>query len=283
MQTPIEPLEQRGRAAGRRPAMPNMRISHEFDDLDVHAFTEVAARFGCRTYGFVVTPNVDHMIRCHEDASYRSILSKASYILLDSRFANRLFRILKRRDFPICTGADLSQQLLTAVIEPEDRIVLIGATETQACLLKSLFGLNNLAHYNPPMGFIHNAAAVEKCLEFVEQSSPFRFCFLAVGSPQQEIFAEKLMDRNRARGLALCVGASINFVTGGEKRAPKWMQDMALEWLYRLLQNPNRMAYRYLVRGPRIFRYLLRAHVVARAPMSPPVADDDISLAETSG
>jgi exopolysaccharide biosynthesis WecB/TagA/CpsF family protein len=114
------------------------------------------------------------------------------------------------------------------------------------------------------MGFIRDRAAVEACLSFIENASPFRFCLLAVGSPQQERIARLLETRGTARGLALCIGASINFITGHERRAPRWMQRLALEWLYRLSQDPRRLAGRYLVRGPRIFAHLLRARIVLR-------------------
>jgi len=116
------------------------------------------------------------------------------------------------------------------------------------------------------MGFIHDPQAVEDCLSFVEAHSPFRYCLLAVGSPQQEMLAHELQRRGIARGLALCIGASINFLTGSERRAPHWMQRCGLEWLYRLLQNPARLAYRYLVRGPRIFPLLRSAEIAARPP-----------------
>jgi exopolysaccharide biosynthesis WecB/TagA/CpsF family protein len=114
------------------------------------------------------------------------------------------------------------------------------------------------------MGFISDAAAAEDCLRFIEAQSPFRFCFLAVGSPQQEILAHRLQTRGSARGLVFCVGAALNFITGAEARAPRWMQQMALEWLYRLLQDPRRLANRYLVRGPRIFGHLLGGRLVLR-------------------
>jgi UDP-N-acetyl-D-mannosaminuronic acid transferase (WecB/TagA/CpsF family) len=68
----------------------------------------------------------------------------------------------------------------------------------------------------------------------------------------------------------LCVGASINFLTGVEMRAPRWMQAMGLEWLFRLLKNPRRMAMRYLVRGPRIFLLLPRLELRLREPRSEP-------------
>jgi exopolysaccharide biosynthesis WecB/TagA/CpsF family protein len=116
------------------------------------------------------------------------------------------------------------------------------------------------------MGFIHDAAAVESCLSRIEAASPFRFCFLAIGSPQQEIIASRLKERGRARGLALCVGASIDYMTGTERRAPRWMQRCGIEWLFRLLQNPGRLARRYLLRGPRIFRLLPRLQLQLRRP-----------------
>jgi N-acetylglucosaminyldiphosphoundecaprenol N-acetyl-beta-D-mannosaminyltransferase len=123
------------------------------------------------------------------------------------------------------------------------------------------------------MGFIMKLEAVEECLHFVEQASPFRFCFLAVGSPQQEMLAALLRQRGIARGLALCVGASLNFLTGTERRAPLWVQKLSLEWLYRLAQNPRRLWVRYLVRGPRIFGQLRQAQVILRKPNPLPLGN----------
>jgi UDP-N-acetyl-D-mannosaminuronic acid transferase (WecB/TagA/CpsF family) len=64
------------------------------------------------------------------------------------------------------------------------------------------------------------------------------------------------------------VGASINFLTGTERRAPAWMQRAGIEWLFRLMQNPTRLAKRYLLRGPRIFLFLPRLKFELRTPVS---------------
>ena len=101
-------------------------------------------------------------------------------------------------------------------------------------------------------------------MQFVEANSPFRFCFLAVGAPQQETLARMLKARGTARGMALCIGASINFLTGVERRAPQWMQSLGMEWLFRLGSDPRRLAKRYLVRGPRVFALLPRIDVRVR-------------------
>ncbi len=152
------------------------------------------------------------------------------------------------------------------MIAPGDKVVVIGGTEAQAQMLAQKYRLSGLRHFNPPMGFIRDPVAVEECLRFIENESPFRFCLLAVGCPQQEMLACALQTRGRALGLALCVGASINFLTGVERRAPKWVRKAALEWLYRLMHHPTRLAKRYLVRGPRIFLLLPRLKFLLRSP-----------------
>jgi len=239
-------------------------VVHVIDDFGLPEFTAVAAGFGQERYGYAVTPNVDHLIRYYEDPAFRAQYRAADFILMDSRFAACLVRLLKGVRLPVCTGSDLTAHLLAKVVQSADRIVMIGGSDQQAAQIAAKYGLSNLRHYNPPMGFIKDPMAVEECLQFIEHASPFRFCFLAVGSPQQETIAQALRARAKARGLALCVGASLNFITGHEKRAPIWMQKMALEWLFRLLLNPKRLASRYLVRGPRIFGHLRRSRVVLR-------------------
>jgi exopolysaccharide biosynthesis WecB/TagA/CpsF family protein len=252
-----------------RPRRGRATICHQVDDYDLAAFVREAAGFGSARFGYVVTPNVDHLIRFHESASFRALYADAAYVLLDSRFAATLLRLLRGVQFPVCTGSDLTAALLSQVVRPTDRLVLIGASDAQAQQLRDQFGLTDLLHHNPPMGFIRDPLAVERCLQFVEAASPFRFCFVAVGSPQQEMVAQQLRSRGVARGLALCIGASIDFVTGAERRAPRWMQRGGLEWLYRLMQNPRRLARRYLVRGPRFFAYLRHAQIELRPRRSP--------------
>ena len=241
------------------------RLVHTFDDYSLDGFLHVAAHFGQSRFGFVVTPNVDHLIRWHDDPLFRACYARADFVLLDSRFAARLLQLLNRQRLPVCPGSDLTAALFGRIIRPGDRIVLIGADETQAAQLAATYRLADLHHHYPPMGFIHDAAAVERCLEVIERASPFRFCFLAVGSPQQERLAARLSQRGAARGLVLCVGASLNFLTGRERRAPRWVQRLSLEWLYRLAHDPRRLARRYLIRGPRIFALLRRTPVVLRS------------------
>lgn len=253
------------------------RLSCELDDYDLDRFVSAVRTFGRQRYGYVVTPNVDHLIRLHEDAQFRELYRDASYVLLDSRFLAKLLRLTQGLQLPVCTGSDLTARLFAQAIGPDDPLVLIGGSAQQADILREKYGLRRLVHFNPPMGFIRDPAAVEQCLQFIEAHSPFRYCLLAVGAPQQEILAQRLRARGRARGLALCIGASINFLTGDEQRAPLWLQQFGMEWLYRLLQAPQRLAGRYLIRGPRVFALLRKTEFVLRPAATPaeamPVAE----------
>lgn len=234
------------------------------DDLDLQTFTQLAASFGEDRYRFVVTPNADHLVRLEADPGFRASYEHADFVLFDSRFLARWMKWTRKLPIRVCPGSDLTAALFREVITCDDRILMIGGDAEQAQQLRSRHGLRDLRQFVPPMGFIQDDHAIRECLEFVEKNSPFRFCLLAVGAPQQERIAALLKERGRARGLALCIGASLNFLTGGERRAPDWMQRAGLEWLYRLLQDPRRLAARYLWRGPRVFAVLARRTIVTR-------------------
>jgi exopolysaccharide biosynthesis WecB/TagA/CpsF family protein len=250
------------RRASRRPRPLTVAV----DDYDVARFAEVAAQFGMSRFGYVVTPNADHLIRLHQDKAFREMYAEAAYILFDSRFLAHLLRFRRRLPLPVCTGSDLTAKLLGDVALPDDRLVLVGGSSASAARLAQRYGLKRLAHFDPPMGLSQDAAAIDACIRFVEACSPFRFCLLAVGAPQQEHLAFQLKTRGVARGLTLCIGGSIGFLAGTERRAMPWLQHLGMEWLFRLIQSPGRMAGRYLVRGPRVFGLLRRTRIVLRRP-----------------
>jgi len=238
-----------------------MAIVLELDNQDLRQFVHTAAQFGTERFGYVVTPNADHLIRYYDDASFRAMYADAEFVLSDSRFLSYVLAATKGVRIPVCTGSDLTARLIGNVARPDDRVVLVGGSAEQAAALSQKFGLANLQHINPPMGFINDPAAVTNVVEFIERQSPFRFCLLAIGCPRQETIAQRLKQRGIARGLALCIGASIDFLTGRERRAPQLVQKLGVEWLYRLLQSPRRLGGRYLIRGPRVFNVLRRVEI----------------------
>jgi len=236
------------------------------DDCDLSEARAIAQGFGTQRYGYVVTANVDHAIRYYYHPDFRALYSAATYVLLDSRFLVHVLKLFKRQNLRASPGSDLTHSLFEEAIRPHDVVLVVGGTAQQAQTLRERYGLKALRHIDAPMNLMNDPPAIEACLRDIEAASPFRFCFIALGSPLQEIIARKLQERATARGLALCIGGAINYMTGAERRAPPWMRTIGFEWLFRLLLQPRRLAYRYLIRGPRIFWLAWRIQLRPRRP-----------------
>jgi N-acetylglucosaminyldiphosphoundecaprenol N-acetyl-beta-D-mannosaminyltransferase len=86
---------------------------------------------------------------------------------------------------------------------------------------------------------------------------------VALGAPKQELWIHRAARLLRPAVL-LGVGASLDFIAGTARRAPRWMSAAGLEWAYRLAREPRRLWRRYLVRDPRFFQILLAQMVAQR-------------------
>jgi exopolysaccharide biosynthesis WecB/TagA/CpsF family protein len=150
----------------------------------------------------------------------------------------------------------LTQALFESCIDPRETLVVIGGTADVIETVRRRYGLTDLRWHAPPFGLRTNPDAMAEAAAFVADN-PARFTFLCVGAPQQEMLAKMIQTQGRAVGIGFCVGASIDFLSGRRKRAPQWMQQSRLEWLFRLLDEPQKLWRRYLVEGPTIFRIWL--------------------------
>jgi N-acetylglucosaminyldiphosphoundecaprenol N-acetyl-beta-D-mannosaminyltransferase len=226
--------------------------------FDVGSIEEAVCNILTETQGrfkYVVTPNVHHMVRLLEDfATMQPLYERAWRVFCDSRVLSRLAWLGGRR-LPVITGSDLTARLLTRAGAQRLTIALIGPTAAACAALESRYPGVKIVFHTPPMGFIKSELEVQKCVDFVVQMQA-PLLFLALGMPQQEILAHHIADHPHARGIGLCIGASIDFLTGKQRRAPVWVQKAGFEWLHRLLSDPRRLASRYLIECPRIF-YLI--------------------------
>lgn len=230
----------------------------EFATLSVkQAACSIAERSPEAQFSYVVTPNADHLVRLSRDPSLRAIYRGAGLRLLNSRVVGGLARIIELAAPPTVPGSDLTAYLLANKLRPGERITIVGLSAVWLPALIARYGLDALAHHDPPVGFDRDPAAFEAAAAFV-RANPARFIFLAVGSPQQERLAAAIAATGGATGTALCVGASLAFLAGAQRRAPVVMQRLGIEWLFRLATDPRRLARRYLIDSPRIISLLLR-------------------------
>ncbi|WP_018148503.1 WecB/TagA/CpsF family glycosyltransferase [Henriciella marina] len=212
----------------------------------------IASRaLGSEKFWYVVTPNVDHMVRLQREQDLRRLYDEADLILNDSRVLELLAKLEGVR-LPVSPGADIVQTLFEREVDPDEPIVVIGCTASEITALKARFGLSDVRWHDPPMGLRKKPDAIKAAADFMARN-PARFHFLCVGSPQQEMVAQAARERGGVQGAGICCGASLDFLTGRTKRAPEWMQELRLEWLHRLTSEPQRMFKRYLIDGPKIF------------------------------
>ena len=230
-----------------------------FDDLDLaEAASVIARRPADAPFGYVVTPNSDHLVRLSRDPALVAVYRDAELCLLDSRVVGRLAGLLGLRSPRVVPGSDLTACLLTQHLRPGERITIIGLSPAWLPALVSRLGLAAPAHHNPPIGFEHDPAAVAAAVAFV-RANPARFTFLAVGTPRQERLAAAIKAAGGTTGTGLCVGASLEFLAGARRRAPRFLQRMGLEWLFRFAAEPRRLFRRYVIDSPAIIGLLLRS------------------------
>lgn len=202
-------------------------------------------------FAYVATPNVDHIVGLANEPGRRALYDNAWLLLNDSRVLKGLARKAKI-SLPLAPGSDIAEHLFDTVIDKHEPVTIIGGDRDSVEELKRVYGLRDVRWHEPPMGLKHKPGAVVRAAAFAA-AQPSRFTFICVGAPQQEMIAYAIAQRGDARGVGLCVGAALDFLSGNAKRAPLWMRAMGLEWLHRLASEPHRLWKRYLVTGPKVF------------------------------
>jgi len=230
----------------------------DFADLDAaEAAAMLARRLADAAFGYVTTPNADHLVRLQRRPELRSLYDGAMLRLLDSRVVAVTAGLIGLPTPRVARGSDLAALVLARHLTAGERIAIVGLAPHWVPVLAARFGLSPPAHHNPPIGFERDPAAMRAAIDFV-LTHPARFVFLAVGSPRQEMLASAIRASGQATGIGLCIGAALEFAAGARPRAPAWMQDTGLEWLHRLGGEPRRLARRYLLECPAILPLLLR-------------------------
>jgi N-acetylglucosaminyldiphosphoundecaprenol N-acetyl-beta-D-mannosaminyltransferase len=214
------------------------------------------------TQGVVYTPNVDHLVRLQRDREFFEAYENADYRTCDSKILYYVSRLLGS---PICekiSGSDLFPAFYWHHRNNKDvKIFLLGAAEGVAAeaqkRINAKVGRNIIVgSHSPSYGFEKNEAECQQLIELINQSDATVLA-VGVGSPKQEKFIHKYRDQFEHIKIFMAIGATIDFEAGNVSRSPKWISEMGLEWLHRLLSEPRRLWKRYLVEGPAFFWYAL--------------------------
>lgn len=228
------------------------------DDVDIHVLSEeetarqILTQLALGRGGYVVTVNLDHMLRCRRDPSYLRLVRKADLVVADGMplvWASRL------QGTPLperVAGSSLSLSLAAALAETGRSLFLLGgnpgvAEEAQLTLQDRFPGLRVVGTHCPPLGFEREEHELNAIRDKLNQTQP-DVVYVALGSPKQERTIE-LLQECLPQAWWLGVGISLSFITGEVQRAPVWIQRLGLEWAHRLVQEPRRLFRRYIIDG----------------------------------
>ncbi|KPA21246.1 UDP-N-acetyl-D-mannosaminuronic acid transferase [Shimia sp. SK013] len=207
----------------------------------------IAARFANGNGFALATINLDHLVQLRRDAKFAQAYLAQDFVVADGNPIVWLSR-LSRRPVDLMPGSELVVPLAQLAAKADVSVALIGSTAealsgAARALEAQVKGLKVVCQIAPPMGFDPESDAAAEVLARVNASGA-GLAFLALGAPKQEMLAA--CGRTLAPDVGFAsIGAGLDFLAGTQTRAPKWVQAIAMEWLWRLLGNPARLVRRY--------------------------------------
>lgn len=210
---------------------------------------------------YVVTPNVDHVVLYQQSEALRRAYAEARLVLADGAPVVAASRLLGRGIPERVAGSDLVPQLFSEACWQRTgvRVYLLGgapgvAQRAAENIEATWPEIEVVGMASPPLGFERDAQLNADLVADINACQP-DLLLVGLGAPKQEVW----IHRHHAEltvSVALCIGATIDFLAGERSRAPRWMRRAGLEWLFRVLIEPRRLGRRYARDAwefPRIF------------------------------
>jgi N-acetylglucosaminyldiphosphoundecaprenol N-acetyl-beta-D-mannosaminyltransferase len=196
---------------------------------------------------YVVTPNVDHAVLFQRRRDLRAAYSDAALVLADGAPIVYASRLLRRPLPERVAGSDLVPCLFASTCCPL-KVFLLGAApgvaqSAAARIERRWRNVQVVGWHSPPIGFENDDAENERILASIAAVAP-DLVIVGLGAPKQELWVHQNRHRLNSK-VAVCAGATIDFLAGHRRRSPVWMRRAGLEWLHRVCSEPRRLATRY--------------------------------------
>jgi N-acetylglucosaminyldiphosphoundecaprenol N-acetyl-beta-D-mannosaminyltransferase len=228
------------------PAGDGARVTVSVRSFDAAVDAVRAALSAGRGFG-MATLNLDHLVKLRRSAAFRDAYGRLDMVTADGNPIVWL-SCLAGRPVSLAPGSDLVRPLCAAAAETGAPVALYGANDATLAaaaedLRRTIPGLAIAFVKAPPYEFDPLGEAAEVDARTIGASGA-RLCLVALGAPKQEIFAARALALAPGCGFA-CIGAGLDFIAGSQRRAPLWVRRLALEWVWRMLTDPGRLARRY--------------------------------------
>ncbi|MCC1491146.1 WecB/TagA/CpsF family glycosyltransferase [Cognatishimia sp. F0-27] len=224
----------------------------------------VSERLAQRKGFALATINLDHLVKLRSSEAFREAYAAQDFVTADGNPIIWMAR-MAGRPVSLIPGSDAILPLARIAARQGAPIALVGSTDdtlraAAGFLQSEVRGLEVACCVSPPMGFDPSGAEAERILAQVAASGA-RMCFVALGAPKQEVFAATGRRVTPEIGF-VSIGAGLDFFAGSQKRAPAWVRKFQVEWLWRLLSSPKRLAPRYALCATILPGQMLRAVMI---------------------
>jgi N-acetylglucosaminyldiphosphoundecaprenol N-acetyl-beta-D-mannosaminyltransferase len=215
----------------------------------------------------IAGPNAYLVTMAERDSRFAAAMQDADLVVPDGVSVVGASRLLGVPIPERVAGGDLMERMCAEGAQRGFRVFFLGGLPGAAVmaahhLRRRYPGLDICGAYCPPPGFENDPAEQTRMRRAIAEATPDLLC-VAFGAPKQEIW----MQENRAQlnvGAILAVGAALDTQAGLRRRAPLWIQRIALEWLFRLLMEPRRLWRRYLIGNTQFVLLVMRQLVRER-------------------
>lgn len=225
------------------------------------AINEIEQKIINKEKSYVVAINVDVVMKMEDDLLLREISDKADLTVVDGKPLIWISKIKKNPIKEKISGSDLVPKLCELANEKGYSIFIIGgkdgvAEQAKQKLEENYKKIKIVGTYSPDLGFESDEKELKNINSIISKAKP-DLLFVCFGCPKQEKWIYNNIDKYNAK-VSICAGATVDFLAGNVKRAPKWMSNCGLEWFYRFLQEPKRLFKRYFIDDMKIIRLIFK-------------------------
>lgn len=239
-----------------RTAVDNVSLAETLDRIE--AFVAEG------TPRLIVTANVDHLMLLENNQAFRAAYARADLVTCDSIPLKWALRFLGRPIKERVAGADLIGPLCARAAQRGLSLFFLGAAPGVAAKAKEVLekrypGVKIVGTYAPPVMPLDELLRDRESVRRVREARP-DVLLVAFGAPKQEIWLDALR-HELGVPVGIGVGAAFDFAAGIVKRAPAWVQNAGLEWLWRFFQEPKRLWRRYFLMDARFIYFILKEKI----------------------
>src|SRR5260221_1426528 len=227
------------------------------------AFIDEIISYGrAKTPSYVCFANVHMVVEAYHDESFQKLINEANIIAPDGKPLSDFLRLSEGITQDRVCGMDIMPDLLKQAETAGESVYFYGSTDE---LLKKITqkakaefpALKISGYYSPPFRMLSKKEDA-RITKKIREANP-DLVFVSLGCPKQEKWMAEHKDKLNACLLGL--GQAFRTYAGVEKRLPKWMRDLSLEWAYRFIQEPGRLWKRYMYSNS-VFLFLVFRHII---------------------